>query len=194
MYDHPGFFDHAGLYDDTLHVPLIARGPGVAAGQVVSGMFQHVDLAPTILSLFDLPVPPVMEGRSLLPSFRGEPQDDYDAIYLSEATWQIKWGIRTKRWKLIKAIDPGLYQIADDELYDLDDDPREQNNLASSRSDIRDELELQLRRWWEARLGRRSDPLRQQARAGVPARAWVERLLQERNLTWQAWVQRQRYI
>ena len=55
LYDHECWFDHHGLYDVTLHVPLIIRYPGrVPAGKRVDGYNQHKDLVPTLLELADI--------------------------------------------------------------------------------------------------------------------------------------------
>ena len=55
LYDHECWFDHHGLYDVTLHVPLIIRYPGrVPAGERVTGYNQHKDLVPTLLELADI--------------------------------------------------------------------------------------------------------------------------------------------
>ena len=194
MYEHRGWFAHVGLYDEIMRVPLIVRGPGTVRGQKIPQTFQHIDLAPTILSLFGVTVPEAMDGVSLAPALRGEPVEGYDAIYLTEATVQIKWGIRTPDWKLIKVIDPGVTQIDEDELYNLVDDPGEQRNLATEHPDVKDRLELQLRRWWDAKLGNRTDMLRAQATAGIPAREWLSLALRSRDLSYEEWMQKQRYI
>src|SRR5579883_3340664 len=58
LYDHECYFDHHGLYDPTLHEPLIIRYPSkVPAGQRVAGYNQHKDLVPTILELAGLEQP-----------------------------------------------------------------------------------------------------------------------------------------
>ena len=61
MYRHGVFFDHHGLYDGNLHVPLIMRGPGVTPGRIPH-MTGHVDIAPTLLDLTGVEVPAAM-GR-----------------------------------------------------------------------------------------------------------------------------------
>jgi arylsulfatase len=97
MYEHSGYFDPAGLYECNIRIPLVIRGPRVLAGQRICGMAQQIDLAPTVLAHFGLPVPESMEGRSLVPALLGKPWDGYDAIYLTECLWQAKWGLRTDR-------------------------------------------------------------------------------------------------
>lgn len=190
MYDHPGFFDHAGLYDDTVHVPLLAAGPGVRPGSVVTGMHQHIDLAPTVLELFGLPVPAGLAGRSLAPALGGAPLPGEVELILTEATWEVKWGIRTDEWKLIKVIDPGVHGADGDELFHLPSDPGERVNLVRERPDIADHLELRLRRWWDNGLAGAPDPLRQQARLGVPAAGWVREAVAASGLAQAEWQSR----
>jgi arylsulfatase A-like enzyme len=172
MLDHIGFFDHAGLYEGNIRVPLIVRGPGVAAGQRIGGMAQHTDLAPTLLECFGLDVPERMQGLSLWPALQGEEWQGHDAIYLTEATWEAKWGIRTAEWKLIKAVASGVHGIDWDELYHVSEDPEEARNVIDLHPEVRDTLELKLSRWRETMLAARPDPVRLQAVQGVPAEQW----------------------
>src|SRR5436309_1647795 len=74
LYDHACWFDHHGIYDVTLHVPLIIRYPGKApAGKRVSGFCQHKDLVPTLLELAGVDSGEAKyDGRSLMPLARGE--------------------------------------------------------------------------------------------------------------------------
>ena len=114
-----------------------------------------------------------MEGSSLWPALRGECWAGCDAVFLTEATWQANWGLRTDAWKLIKVIDPGIHQVDCDELYNLRADPAEAHNLATTRPDVLDALELRLVRWRDRMLGVRPDPVRVQANAGLAVRAWM---------------------
>jgi len=151
-------------------------GSGVPKGCVVEGMYQHLDLAPTILSLFGQPVPAPMTGTDLVEVAANAPgAPGYEAIYLSEGTWEIKWGIRTRDWKLVKVIDPGVHRQAEDELFDLEADPSESINVAPSYPEVVDRLELTLRRAWESLLAGHPDPLREQTFRGVPAQEWLDR-------------------
>ncbi len=54
------------LYDEGTHIPLIMRGPGIAAGQVRRDLVEHIDLAATSLAAAGLPVPEQMHSRDLL--------------------------------------------------------------------------------------------------------------------------------
>lgn len=66
------WFEHAGVYDSTLRIPLVFAGPGVPARGFSREPAELVDVLPTLCELFDLPVPLGMRGRSLVPAFGGE--------------------------------------------------------------------------------------------------------------------------
>ena len=138
------FFDHHGLYEENLHVPLVLRGPDVTAGRVPH-MAAEVDVAPTLLDLCGIPVPEVMEGVSLAPWVRRERNDDVrDAVVCEECTWQMKWAIRTARHKFILAREPDFYGTPMRELYDLAEDPQETKNLAETAPELAADLEARL--------------------------------------------------
>jgi arylsulfatase len=116
-----------------------------------------------------------MNGTDLVAAAVNGGGPGYDAVYLSEGTWEIKWGIRTKDWKLVKVIDPGVHLRREDELFDLSAGPAESVNVALDHPEVVDRLELALRRAWEDLLAGRPDPLREQIFRGVPAQGWLER-------------------
>jgi arylsulfatase A-like enzyme len=66
-----------GWVDTAYHVPLIVRGPGVAAGRAVDVMTEHVDVLPTICELLETETPVQCDGRSLAPWLRGETIDGW---------------------------------------------------------------------------------------------------------------------
>ncbi len=134
LYDHDCFFDHHGLYDNTLHVPLVIRYPrAVPAGLRVPGYVQHKDLLPTLLQLADIATDGeelAMEGHSLVPLMRGEISSYEGEFYITECTWMRKHGWRTPEWKLIVALEPDFHFKPPVELYNLVTDPDENHNLA----------------------------------------------------------------
>jgi len=138
LYDHECWFDHHGIYDPTLHVPLVLRYPAkVAPGKRVNGYTQHKDLVPTLLDLADIPTDDfAFDGRSLLPMARGEVASHESEFYLTECTWMRKHGWRTPQWKLIVALEPDFHFKPMVELYNLTQDPQENNNVADANPDV----------------------------------------------------------
>ena len=158
LMDHGCYFDHHGMYDCTLHVPLIMRLPGrLPAGKRVSGMTQHQDLVPTVMDLLELDCDRAFDGRSMLPMMHGEVPTNYSEFYITECTWMRKHGWRTAEWKLIQALEPDFHFMPEIELYNLLEDPEENTNLANEAPEIRDALLTRMNNWIarrEAETGR----------------------------------------
>ncbi len=152
MDEHGMWFDHHGLYDTNVRVPLILRMPGtVPAGARCPGQVRLFDIPPTVLDLLgraELAAELNMQGRSLLPALSGSlPGGTADTLLLTECTWMRKRGLRTPEWKLIVARDhPDLHGCPPVELYDLREDPGEQRNLAGARPDVTARLRAELDR------------------------------------------------
>ncbi|MBT3270584.1 sulfatase [Candidatus Poribacteria bacterium] len=152
LYDHECWFDHHGIYDVTLHVPLIIRYPGkVPAGKRVGGYNQHKDLVPTLLDLADIDAGIDFDGASLLPMARGEVASHEPEMYITECTWMRKHGWRTPEWKLIRALEPDFHFKPEVELYNLLTDPDENANLAEAQPDMVDLLTARMERHIETR-------------------------------------------
>lgn len=129
------------LYDTTLHIPLIMKGPGVPAGASVKQQVRTIDVLPTILALMGGKPPAECQGVSFVPAFRGQPvaaSSSYaETLYpRMNMGWAELRGIRTGRWKYIRAPRP--------ELYDLAEDPGEANNVVDRHPKEYRELERQL--------------------------------------------------
>ncbi|MBI4560068.1 MAG: sulfatase [Candidatus Hydrogenedentes bacterium] len=175
MYRHGIFFDHHGLYDGNLHVPLIVRYPQ-SVPRRIPHMTAHVDIAPTILDLCGIEAPPAMEGISLAPYLRGEsnaPARDF--VISEECTWQMKWSIRTRDHKLILAREEDFYQTPMRELYNLREDPEERDNYYERDPATAQRLEQQLETWIAEKMRANNltiDPL---TKHGITlGRAWKE--------------------
>ena len=165
--DHGIFFEHHGLYDCTLHIPMILRWPGhLPTGVRVPNLLHTSDIAPTILQAAGLARPSTMTGQSYWGLVTGEEQTGGHARVISaESTVQAKWSLRTDTHKLIVAREPDFYGTAMRELFDLVADPREQHNLAEAQPEIVAAMEAELEAWIAAQLskqGRASDPVGQQ--------------------------------
>ncbi len=129
-----GWYDKRFMYEESLRTPLLIRYPArVPGGQRPDPLVLNLDLAPTILDFAGLPVPDPMQGRSLRPILTAQtPADWRKAIYYHYYEYPHGWhdvkkhdGVRTARYKLIHFYD----DIDAWELFDLQADPREVNNL-----------------------------------------------------------------
>ena len=113
------------VYQATIRVPFLLRVPGkIPAGTRVDEPVSTVDLAPSVLSLAGLAPPPAMQGRILFasPAAPGPPLIYFETLLPRyEYMWSNLAGMRAGAHKFISA--------PTDELYSLDVDPGEENNL-----------------------------------------------------------------
>ena len=150
------------LYDETLHVPLVLRLPGRAtAGTRVAARVRLVDVAPTILEAVGVPVPPEMQGESLLPlvgAVRLAPKASDRPVYAETDYprqafgWAPLVSWRADRFLFVRA--PRR------ELYDLVADPHATRNILTSRPRVADGIDGELRAFIERTTraaGSRSD-------------------------------------
>ncbi|MGH2367556.1 MAG: sulfatase-like hydrolase/transferase [Chloroflexota bacterium] len=123
------------LYEEQLRVPCIARLPGaLPAGAACAAFVSLHDLLPTVVEGLGLELPRPVDGRSVWPQLRGEPQpadwpDDAYVQYHGEgiSLYSIR-ALRTERYKYV------YYPFDRDELYDLQEDPWELRNLIDEPS------------------------------------------------------------
>jgi len=115
------------LYDETIHVPLLVKLPQNRAGKAGPHV-RLVDVAPTALEVAGIPVPPQMQGQSLLRAMRQAGMGD--AAYARSEFSREAFG-----WSRLEAWRAGKYlyiRAPKPELYDLEGDPGATHNLAGS--------------------------------------------------------------
>ena len=161
-------FGHAGLHDTIIRIPLIFHGPGVNQEAVVDSFARHVDIVPTILDFagirFNEPYP--LSGKSLRSAIVGEVPENgkMDVVYCAECTQQKARAIRTRKWKFIKAMgnERRVDRLPLRELYDVANDPWEENNLIEEKRGLACELEERMDEQVEKecrKVGRKNDVL-----------------------------------
>lgn len=123
-------------HEGSIHVPLIACGPGFKGGRVVDSLVSLMDLPPTVLQAGGVTPPGTMHGRPLQALASGEAADWQDEVFVQISESHVGRAIRTPRWKYsVRA--PGKHGgrvsasdvYEEDFLYDLEADPHERNNL-----------------------------------------------------------------
>lgn len=123
-------------HESSIRVPMAFSGPGFDGAGDIAQLVSLIDLPPTLLDAANLPVPPEMQGHSLLPLLRNRQTDWPDDVFIQTSEHELGRSLRTSRWKygvLDREADPATqaasntYQEA--YLYDLKADPWELNNL-----------------------------------------------------------------
>ena len=140
--DH-GLSQKWNMYDPSVRVPAIISGPGIAKGQQLSGLMEHMDLGPTVLELAGLEPPSWMEARSVAPALRGETWHGRTHAFSEHARDLILTGTelmtmaRDENLKLVEFIDSDEGQ-----LFDLRTDPHEEHSVWDDPSYTEDKTRL----------------------------------------------------
>jgi arylsulfatase A-like enzyme len=183
--DH-GWFDKRFMYEESLRMPFLLRYPReVKPGSVNADMVSNLDFAPLFTDLAGLPTPEEFQGRSFRPLLEGQtpadwPQSLYYRYWMNRAHHNVAahYGIRTLTHKLVYYYYDGLGQPGTEEefpggapivgrepeweLFDLEKDPREMNNVADdpAYAAIRRQLTEELHRL-QAEYGDKPYPIEQ---------------------------------
>jgi N-acetylglucosamine-6-sulfatase len=132
LFGEHGLIDKRTMYEPSIRVPLLAHCPELfPANQRIKQMITNLDYAPTILSAAGVTVPETIQGQSFLELAAGKPVP-WRKAFLYEYFWERSFpqtptvlGVRTDRYKYMKY--QGIWDRY--ELYDLEQDPHEMNNL-----------------------------------------------------------------
>ncbi|MEM6821257.1 MAG: sulfatase [Verrucomicrobiota bacterium] len=148
------------FYDESLNVPLVAKWPGkIAAGRRIEGLASSCDIAPTLLDLVGLEIPSRMLGASLAPCLLHGESSPHDEVFAEVQHPWFDWfhgqgwqGNRrcviTNRYKLVVR-ERGTGEAEPYQLFDLQEDPHELNNLVKEEGKVPviSDLGRKLLRW-----------------------------------------------
>ena len=151
------------LFDDIVHVPLIFAGYNINSMHSITQQICNIDIFPTILDLIEIPTTELnIHGRSLVPLMNGKEFNSIPIYLTSFAIIKRLFlsiivdeelgplvGIRTPNFKYFRNFQDPKKDV---HLYDLKNDPLEDNNIADKRSDIVKEMELNVEKIQEDSL------------------------------------------
>jgi len=136
-----GLMGKQNCYDHSVHVPLVFKGPGIPAGQRIRDFVYLMDIFPSLCELTGTRTPPSVEGMSLIDALQGRHDKARRSLFFAYEHFQRS--VRDDRFKLIEYIVRGRDTT---QLFDLQDDPWETENLADqptaakTLARLRDEL------------------------------------------------------
>jgi arylsulfatase A-like enzyme len=148
-----GWFDKRWIYEESVTTPLLVRWPGVAKpGSRNANLVSVLDFPETFLEAAGVPVPPDMQGRSLVPVLKGQVPADwrksfYYHYYEYPGAHSVRkhYGVVTDRYKLFHFYEPDVDYWS---LIDRQKDPHELKNAygQSAYANVQKELHAELTR------------------------------------------------
>ena len=125
------------MYEESFKMPFVIKNPRtINPGTTSDAMVMNVDFAPTLLDMAGLEIPSEMQGKSFKGAFEGELKNQRKSVYYHYYEWPIwhkvqpHYGVRTDRYKLMHF----YYSMDEWELYDLENDPNEMDNISAAAS------------------------------------------------------------
>lgn len=119
-----GLMGKQNLYDHSVRIPLVLRGPGIPAGESRDQFVYLLDLFPTLCELNDLEVPDSVEGISFAPILADPSAETRSSLYF--AYNELIRSVKDKRYKLIEY----RTTVHKTQLFDLQEDPDELHDLS----------------------------------------------------------------
>ena len=162
--DHGECQGHLGIYGEhgaadhgTCNIPLIVRWPGGRRNSVDVDLHYHLDLAPTLLELVDdgagrIRAPGAWNGSSFAPSILDGASCGREQLVLSQCAHVCQRAVRWDRWLYIRTYHDGFHDWPDRMLFDLSEDPLEQQNLADAEPEVCAHADSALEEWHTAQM------------------------------------------
>ncbi len=184
--------EHATADVGTCRIPLLIRWPGAPRGHVDRGLHYNLDLAPTLADLFGQPAAPAWDGQSYAPALRDGAACGRDALVLSQCAHVCQRSVRTGPWLYMRTYHDGFHLFPQEMLFNVEDDPHEQHDVAADHPQICHAAAHQLLGWHDAMMATQTDavdPLWTVMREGGPehTRGELPRYAQYLEATDRAW-------
>ena len=156
------------VYENGVRVPMFIKVPGVqGAGQRLDTLASVEDLMPTILELCGVEPARNLDGASLVPLLQGDAFPERTYFVQFHGGQPIRYrnaAVITERWKLVQPIGRGgeAYSLesARFELYDLENDPQEQHDLAAEHLELVAQLKADYDAWFDDVTSEAFEPVR----------------------------------
>lgn len=181
--DHAENMGELGLYGEhatadhiTCRIPMIIRWPGGKSGLVDKSLHYNLDLAPTLADLLGRPKAPAWDGQSYAPTILEGKDCGREYLVLSQCAHTCQRSVRFGDWIYIRTYHDFYHLWPDEMLFNIKEDPHEQNNVAAQHPDICKQAAHYLQEWHAQMMktmpyGYDTDPLWTVMKEGGPFHA-----------------------
>ncbi len=151
--------DHQFADHSTSRVPLVVSWPGVTAPRVDRGLYYQLDLTPTVTELVGGKPQPEWDGRSFAEALRAGKSAGRDEVVVSQCAWSCQRSVRWGPWLAMRTYHDGYKDLPERMLFNIEEDPYEQHDLAAARPEILNEGMARLEAWTARMLETSSEPV-----------------------------------
>jgi choline-sulfatase len=153
-----GIYGEHGTADQaTCRLPMIIRWPGLKQGIVNENLHYHLDLLPTMAELLGIPVMPDWDGVSYARVLKEGAECGRDYLVVSQCAHVVQRSVRFRDWIYIRSYHDGYHLFDQEMLFNLAEDPYEQNNVAADNKEICMEAVYYLNEWHDEMMHRSAD-------------------------------------
>lgn len=170
------YAEHATADHVTCRIPMIVAWPGGARGGTDAGLHYNIDLLPTLAELLGQEAKTEWDGRSFAAAVRDGQACGRDDLVISQCAHVCQRGVRWGPYLYMRTYHDGFHLFPQEMIFDVDNDPHEQKDLAPARPDLCREGAWRLAAWHDRMMltmpeGYDTDPLWTVMREGGPYHA-----------------------
>lgn len=168
--------EHATADWGTSRIPMLIRWPGAKQNHADTGLHYNIDLLPTLAALLQKEPRESWDGQSFAPALTGAADAGRDQLILSQCCHGCQRSVRWGDWLYIRTYHDFFHLFPKEMLFNIADDPHEQNDLAQSRPDLCNEAARRYLAWHDDMMatqpeGYIHDPLWEVLHRGGPCHA-----------------------
>jgi arylsulfatase A-like enzyme len=139
--------EHATADHGTCRIPMIIKWPGCAAGHVDKGLHYNLDLGPTLAELLDKEPIPWWDGQSYAPAITEGRDCGRPYLVISQCAHVCQRSVRFGPWLYMRTYHDGYHLFPDEMLFNVEQDPHEQHDMADQNPQLCMEGVYYLNQW-----------------------------------------------
>ena len=184
--------EHATADYATCRIPMVIRWPNCRSGHIDDGMHYNLDLLPTIAELLGKPAGSTWDGRSYASAILEGTVVERDFLVVSQCAHVCQRGVRFGPWMYIRTYHDGFHLFPDEMLFNINEDPHEQRDLASLNPEVCMKAVYLLNQWHDQMMKSMDhdvDPMWTVIKEGGPshAKGYLRKYCERLNKTGRGW-------
>lgn len=139
--------EHATADHATCRIPMIIKWPGGKAGHVDNGLHYNLDLLPTLCEVFGIEPSPRYDGQSYAKAFLKGEDCGRDDLIISQCAHVCQRSVVFGPWLYMRTYHDGYHLFPKEMLFNIEQDPHEQKDLANQHPEVCNQASQRLQRW-----------------------------------------------